>query len=335
MVKNESYLAVTSRASGKPLDLSQFTPGEIHPVWFHIIDNGIGEPIRVPILVARGKKDGPVLGLTAAVHGNELNGIPVIQQIFRNLDLENLRGTLVGVLAVNIPAVLMEQRRFIDDVDLNRIAPGKLNGNVSETYIYRFIDNIVTQFNYLIDLHTASFGRVNSYYVRADMSDEATSRMARLQNPDIILNDEPYNKSLRGTAASMGIKSITVEMKDPHLFQRDVIENGLEGIRNVLFDLEMQSGALSCYMETTILCERSQWIYTDAGGILYVRPDVTQRVAKGEKLAIVRDIFGNVAHEYYAPDNGIIIGKSTNPVNQTGSRIVHLGLQYKEIPCLV
>jgi hypothetical protein len=315
-------------------NLGRFAKGKIHPTWFHIIDNGIGEPIRVPILVARGKADGPVLGLTAAVHGNELNGIPVIQQIFRTLDVNQLRGTIVGVLAVNIPAVLMEQRRFIDDVDLNRIAPGKLNGNVSETYIYRFIENIVTQFDFLIDLHTASFGRVNSYYVRADMSDPATARMARLQNPDIILNDEPSDRSLRGTAASMGIKSITVEMKDPHVFQKDVIENGLEGITNVLCDLDMQSGELSCYTETTILCDRSTWIYTDVGGILYVRPKVTQLVEKGDRLAIVRDIFGNQEREYKAPEKGVIIGKSTNPVNQTGSRIVHLGLNPQVIPCL-
>ena len=64
------------------LNIEQTPPGTIGEYWLHIINNGIGEPVRLPILVARGVEDGPVLGLTAAIHGNELNGIPVIQKLF-------------------------------------------------------------------------------------------------------------------------------------------------------------------------------------------------------------------------------------------------------------
>lgn len=314
------------------LRIDEFPKGEITETWLHIINNGIGEAVRIPMIIARGTEEGPILGLTAALHGNELNGIPVIQRLFKELDVNQLKGTVVGVLVANVPALLLEQRRFVDDVDLNRIAPGKRDGNRSELYIYRLINRIVRHFDYLVDLHTASFGRINSYYIRADMDDPVSARMALLQNPDIILHNPPRGKSLRGNADDRDIKSITVELKDPHVFQYDVIEDSLIGIRNILFDLKMLKGRLRYPEEFTMLCRDSYWIYTDEGGILRVLPKLGQKVQKGEKIAEVQTIFGKVVKIYEATEDGIVIGKSVNPINQSGSRVIHLGVNFEKIP---
>ncbi len=317
------------------LRVENFPKGQITETWFHIINNGIGEAVRIPIMIARGKEDGPVLGLTAALHGNELNGIPVIQRLFKELNVDELKGTVVGVLVANVPALLLEQRRFVDDVDLNRIAPGRPDGNRSELYIYRFIHRVVKYFDYLIDLHTASSGRINSYYIRADMDDPVSARMALLQNPDIILHNPPRDATLRGNADDRDIKSITVELKDPHIFQYDVIKDSLVGIRNVLYDLKMLKGKITYPEEFTVLCRNSYWVYTDEGGILRVRPKIGQLIKKGEVIAEVQTIFGKVVKTYEAPEDGIVIGKSVNPINQAGSRIIHLGVQTEKIPCRI
>ncbi|HMO37893.1 MAG TPA: succinylglutamate desuccinylase/aspartoacylase family protein [Saprospiraceae bacterium] len=330
-----NFLQETTPDFIQELDLQQLPPGTISEQWLHIINNGIGEPVRIPILVARGRYEGPVLGITAAIHGNELNGIPVIQRLFQEIDVTQLHGTIVGVLVLNVPGLLLEQRKFNDGTDLNRISPGKATGNISELYINRIVERILRNFTYLIDLHTASFGRVNSWYIRANMSIPITSRMARLQNPDIILQNPPGDGTFRGTASALGIRSITLELKDPHVFQFDVIEDALVGIRNVLYDFKMLEGSLVCRSEYTILCERSYWIYTDEGGILEVYPQVQERVKKGSLIAEVRTIFGKSIRQYFAPEDGIVIGKSVNPVNQTGSRILHLGLAPQQIPCIV
>ncbi len=328
MLENNSHHHI------KALNIEDFPKGKISEAWLHIINNGIGEPIRMPILIARGREDGPVLGLNAALHGNELNGIPVIHKLFAELDMELLKGTIVGVLVANVPAFLLEQRKFNDGVDLNRIAPGKANGTQSQVYIHRLLNRVISKFDYLIDLHTASFGRVNTYYIRANMNDEVTSRLARLQNPDIILHNPPNDSTLRGQAEDRGIKTITLELKDPHLFQHDVIEDGLVGLRNVLYDLKMVEGQVLCPVDYTVLCENSYWIYTDEGGILNVLPELGQYVSKGEKIAEVKTVFGKLVKEFFAPEDGIIIGKSVNPINQTGSRIIHLGVNTKKIPCV-
>jgi predicted deacylase len=121
------------------LDPGQVPAGTIQKYWLPMITDGVGAPVRVPVLIARGKNEGPVLGLTAAIHGNELNGIPVIQRLFAALDASELSGTVIGVPVMNIPGLMLEQRKFNDGVDLNRIAPGDPDGNLSQVYIYRLI----------------------------------------------------------------------------------------------------------------------------------------------------------------------------------------------------
>ncbi len=316
------------------LHLDQIARGTISYKWLHIINNYIGEPVRIPLIVARGLHDGPVLGLTAAIHGNELNGLPVIQRLLNSLNVDQLHGTVIGVLCVNVPGLLREQRAFVDGVDLNRITPGRPNGNVSQLYIYRFIDRILKQFNYHIDLHTASFGRANSYYVRADMADARAARMARLQMPQIIVDNKSNDNTLRGYAEELGIHSITVELMDPHIFQKGVIRESMVGIYNILYDLNMLEGDLVCPVKRTVLCRNSYWMYTDEGGILQVLPEICDLVEPGQKVAEVRSIFGQIAKEYHAPEHAIVVGRSVNPLNQTGSRIVHLGIAPEEIDCI-
>ncbi|MCA9653939.1 MAG: succinylglutamate desuccinylase/aspartoacylase family protein [Myxococcales bacterium] len=303
-------------------------------MWLHIVNNKLGEPIRVPLVVIRGRHEGPVLGLTAAIHGNELNGIPIIQHLVGQLDPEHLHGTVVGALVLNVPGLLLEQREFNDGQDLNRSAPGDPRGTVSQVYVHRIIERIVSRFHYHVDLHTASFGRVNSHYVRADMDHEITARMARLQSSQIIVHNVAADRTLRGAAAARGIHSVTVELRDPHVFQHAVIEDGTIGILNLMADLGMLEGDVLCPVSETVLCRRSEWLYTDEGGILYVHAKVMQELAEGDLLAEVRTIFGDVVKDYRAPHPGIVVGKSVNPLNQTGSRIVHLGVEPTRVRCV-
>ncbi len=300
-------------------------PATLKYYWLEIISDGFANPVAIPLIVARGVKDGPTLGLTAAVHGNELNGISVIQRLFNEIDVNELRGTIVGVPVVNVPAFMRKKRRFNDGVDLNHIMPGKADGNVSQMYAFRFIDRLVNRFDFLLDLHTASFGRINSYYIRADMSQPVTKELALLQNAEIIVHNPPSDGTLRGAAAELNIPAITLEVGNPNTFQKRLIRSGIEGIHNVLCHLNMIDDEKEINERETVLCKNSMWLYTDKGGLLTVHANLLDRVKPEDCIATLRDIFGQKVAEYYPPREGIVIGKSISPVNQSGGRILHLG----------
>ncbi|RMG58412.1 MAG: peptidase M14, partial [Bacteroidetes bacterium] len=296
----------------KSLDLAAAPAGQISRYWVHVVSSGMGQPILIPIIVAKGRAPGPVLGLTAAVHGNELNGLPVVQKVFQLVHIDRLAGTLVGVPVVNAPGFLLNQRTFNDGKDLNRLMPGKANGTTSEVYAHRILQKVARHFEYLIDLHTASFGRVNSYYIRADMEHPVTARMAELQNAEIIVNNAGGDGTLRSAVAALGIHAITVEAGDPHKFQKGMIRSAITGIMNVMSDLGMIEDPILPPEVPPVRCHKSYWIYTQAGGILEIFPKITEQVKAGERIALVRNLFGDVIREYHAPENGIVVGRSIN-----------------------
>lgn len=308
------------------LELGKAPSGAITRYWLYVVSDGMGMPVYIPVIVAKGLKEGPTLGLTAVVHGNELNGIPVIQQLFNQIDIAALEGTIVGVPVVNYPAMLRMERPFIDGVDLNQIMPGKANGNVSQVYAHRLVHSVICEFDYLIDLHTASFGRTNSYYIRVDMDHPVTRSMALLQNAQIIVHNHPAPGTLRAAAEALGIHAITLEVGNPNTFQKGMIRSSLTGIHNLLSHLGMIKNKIEPAAQEPVICKSSYWIYTDQGGIIHVRPELAAMVKKGEVIATLRNIFGDLIKEYPAPEDGVVIGKSVNPVNQTGGRILHLGI---------
>ncbi|MBP9873448.1 MAG: succinylglutamate desuccinylase/aspartoacylase family protein [Haliscomenobacter sp.] len=314
------------------LDLSQVPAGKISRFWIPVMRNALSQPVCVPVLVAKGAAPGPVLGLTAAIHGNELNGIPIIQTVFGRIDPSRLKGTLIAIPGMNVPSIDLSQRLFPDEEDLNRVFPGKPDGTSSEQYSYVAFQKIISQTDYLIDLHTASFGRVNAMYVRADLRKDTLARLARLCDADILLDGKSAStanaaagRTLREEADLHGIHTITIELGDPQVYQPEMIRRGSVSIMNILSHLGMSDWPAET-PPPAALCTRSYWIYTDEGGLLEVPVETAQRLRKGDLIGILRNPFGDVIKRYYAPEDGIVIGKSSNPANRSGGRILHLGI---------
>jgi predicted deacylase len=123
----------------------------------------------------------------------------------------------------------------------------------------------------------------------------------------------------------LGIPAITLEIGDPQKFQPTYVRSSRIGLRTVLAAAGMLPRRTVSEGPEPVLCERSSWMYTDRGGLLEVLPRPTERVSRGERVAVLRNAFGDVIREYDAPEDGVVIGKSVNPVGQTGARILHLG----------
>mgnify|MGYP002785262496 CR=1 FL=1 len=169
-------------------------------------------------------------------------------------------------------------------------------------------------------------------YVRADVKNDTLFTLAKLLEPDIILNNKgnpsfgsEESKTLRAAALEKGIHSVTVEYGDPQVFQTVMISRGVNGILNIMAWLGMLTEPEKV-KKLPVICKKSYWMYTDAGGYLEVLVELNQVIEKGAPIAIVRNAVGDKIKEYYAPESGIVIGKSTNPVAMSGDRILHLGI---------
>ena len=308
------------------LDLDRLERGHTHRLRVQLVEGPLGEPARVPVIVVHGASPGPVFGVTAALHGNELNGIPTIHRLIRTLDPTHMCGSVVCVPVVNIPGFRQQVRQFHDGQDLNRIMPGKEDGNCAQVYAWRFMDRVVSSLDVLFDLHTASFGRVNSFYIRADMEDPVVARYARLIGAEIILHNAGSDGTLRGACAARGISAITVEVGNPQAFQDGYIESSRVGLRDVMEEMGIVAPDDEAATHQAIECTSSFWLYTDRGGLLDVLPKLRQRVRVGDPVAKLSDTWGHIKAEYSAPTDGIVIGRATNPVAHTGARILHLGV---------
>ena len=312
--------------SKEELNLEELKEGQKHRIYVHLSENSLGIPWRIPIVVVKGMKKGKTLGVTAAVHGDELNGISTIFKLIEEIDPQELTGNLVLVPICNVPGYLSNKRYFADNVDLNRIMPGSPDGNASRIYAHHFTSKIIKKFDYLLDLHTASHGRVNSLYIRADLDNEETRTLAYLQNPQIIVKKYDETGTLRGWANEQGIPAITIEIGNPNAFQHSLIDETLEGILNTMRHLKMINGEVEDLVADATICDHSFWIYSKKGGIVDVLPSLRDIVKKGEVIAYVYDVFGGIKEEVISSRTGIVIGKNVSPNCLAGARLVHLGV---------
>ena len=307
------------------LDLGTLAPGRVHALWLSLMQDGLGCPVRIPLLIGRGRRAGPTVGITAAVHGNELNGIPVIHSLFHHLAGAKVRGTVLAVLAVNVPGVHRRERLFLDQGDLNHRFPGAPVGPTATQFAFRLLDQVVSHLDVLVDLHTASMGRVNSLYIRADMRSSSIAGLAYRMRPEIIVHNPPTDGTLRGAAQDVGIPALTVEIGNPQRFQRDYVRRTRLGLQTVLSHLGVIKRRPTVLGEPPVLCAESDWIHTEEGGLLTVLPELTDRVEQHQPIAHLRDVFGTDLRTMLAPSSGVVVGKAVDPIAQTGARVVHLG----------
>lgn len=288
--------------------------------------DALSRPLEAPFVVVRGQHPGPTVGICAAVHGDELNGIKIIHRVLERANADEMHGSLVCAPVVNIPAFQAGQRRFPeDDRDLNHMFPGKAEGMPSSQYAHAFIATFLPACDYLIDIHTASQGRINSFYVRADLHSPEARELALLMDPEIILHGRSGDGTLRNAARVRGIPAITVEAGNPHVFQGRMALQGETGIFNILAKLNVIRGAEPVLGTPPVICKSSKWLRTRAGGLLETHFGLCDRIEKKQHLAEVRDPFGYEVQSYHAPGDGIVIGMSRSPVAVPGTRYCHLG----------
>jgi predicted deacylase len=304
---------------------------EIKPGNRETIDLPLGKlythaPMSMPVQVVRGKKPGPHLFVSAAIHGDEINGVEIIRRLLKLPSLNRLRGTLIAVPIVNVHGLLTHSRYLPDRRDLNRSFPGSEKGSLAARLAWLFMKEIVANSTHGIDIHTGAAHRNNLPQIRANMDDPETEQLAHAFGVPVILFSSLRDGSLRECAAENGIPMLLYEAGEALRFDEVSIRAGLRGITNVMRELGMlpKLKKRSKKHPEPVVARSSSWVRAPGGGILRPMAGLGSRMKKNAILGVISDPFGEREVQVLSPCDGIVIGRTNLPLVNEGDGLFHV-----------
>ncbi len=289
---------------------------------------GTGEQ-GAPVTVINGRQAGIALCLTGGIHGDELNGIEVVNRIASKLDPKLLRGVVIAVPVVNVSGFQRSSRYLPDRRDLNRYFPGNPNGSSAARVAHHFFQSVVVGCDLLVDFHTGSFERSNLPQVRGDLRLREVMDFARNFGATTVLHSPGSRGMLRVAATDAGIPAVTFELGAPIRLDQKEIDFGVRAIETLMSKLEM-SNRLRVWNEPQPVLYRSQWLRTDVGGLLIGSVELGVRVIPGQVLGVVRNPLTGDEAKIVSNARGKIIGLALNQQVMPGYAVFHIGVESTE-----
>ena len=305
----------------------EVAPGEQAQVDLPIADLSIRVPIAMPVHIINGRREGPTLFVSAAIHGDEINGVEIIRRIMKLSTLGSLRGTLIAVPIVNVPGFLNLSRYLPDRRDLNRSFPGSARGSLASRLAGLFLDQVVSNSTHGIDLHTGALHRENFPQIRVDMNDRAALRMACAFGVPLVLNAEYRDGSLRDAANTLSVPVIVYEAGEALRFDESAIRSGVKGVTRVMQELGMlRSRARGSTRRDPLLLHSSRWIRAPSSGVVRANQPIGAYIKQGQILGVLSDPLGEEDTEIRSPVDGVIVGRTNLPLTHEGDALFHIGL---------
>jgi len=283
--------------------------------------------ISLPVVVIHGAEPGPRLWLSAAIHGDEINGVDIIRQVLEIIKPKKLKGTLLAVPVVNVFGFIEQSRYLPDRRDLNRCFPGSPQGSLASRLAHLFMTEIVNHSTHGIDLHTAGQPRTNLPQIRANLDDPETYRCATAFGAPLLLHANTRDGSLRQSASKKGIPVLLYEAGEALRFDPESIRIGIEGIFRVMATLEMYENPFFSSQTNSIEVRETKWIRASISGIFHLQVKLGQTVEKRELLGFITDTFGDTNIKVRSPQAGIVIGHTQNPLVNQGDGIINLAIK--------
>lgn len=281
--------------------------------------------LDMPVHVIHGKREGPVLFISAAIHGDELNGIEIVRRVLATKSLSKLKGTLIAVPVVNAYGLIHQSRYLPDRRDLNRNFPGSEKGSLAARLANVFMQEIVTQCTHGIDLHTGSNHRTNLPQIRANLDDAETSLLAHSFGVPVLINSSMRDGSLRAAAGELGIPMLLYEAGEALRFDEVPIRAGVAGVISVMRELGMLPVSKKPRKRQQPFSARSSsWTRSPESGMLRTNVALGERVNQGDLLGFVDDPNGGFICAIHAANSGIVIGRLELPIVHEGDAVYHI-----------
>lgn len=286
-----------------------------------------GTRIDIPVIIQRGKTDGPVLLLIAGIHGDEVNGIEIVRQIIRNKYNVPDAGTIICIPVVNVFGFLSQDRKFPDGKDMNRMFPGSKNGPLASRFAYAIMNDIIPHVDYVIDYHTGGDERFNYAQVRLETVDDETLELAKVFGTKFIINSVNRSKSFRQSTTKLGKKVLLFEGGKSLNLDRIVTQRAIEGTMRVIQHLGMKNfdeEDTANRESVSLLVSSSRWIRAGKSGMYRSFTKLGTEVVKGQILGSISDPFGGREKMVKATNDGYIICQNHTPIVNQGDALFHI-----------
>lgn len=284
--------------------------------------------MSIPLEVLRGKKDGPVLFISAAIHGDEVNGVEAIHQILQSSLLKNLQGTLIAAPIVNIYGFNNKSRYLPDRRDLNRCFPGSSKGSLGSRLAEILMREVITHCTHVIDLHTAALHRTNLPQIRASFEGEKAREVQELAESfgaPVMVKSNLRDGSFREAVRTQGIPILLFEGGEALRFEPSIIRTITKGCFNVMRKMGMLKGKGKTPLEG-IYAQKTAWMRASKSGIFKMRKKLGDVIKKGDVIARITDPYGTIVEPVTSPYDGVIIGMNLVPLVMAGEALCNLGL---------
>jgi len=313
-------------AHHKPLKIGdvEVRPGQRVTVDLPIARLYTDTSLNMPVKVIRGRRAGPVLFISAAIHGDELNGVEIIRRLLKRPSIRSMRGTVIAVPIVNVHGFIDQSRYLPDRRDLNRSFPGSAKGSIAARLANTFLKEVVLKSDFGIDLHTGAIDRSNLPQIRANLDDPAVTELAQAFGAPVIVNANMREGSLRACAAGHGIPVMIYEAGEALRFDELSIRAGIRGILQVMRKLDMLPPGRGKAISQAVMARSTSWVRAPSSGIVSGAVALGSRVKENDRLALISDPLGDREETVRSPYDGIVIGCSRLPLAHEGDALFHI-----------
>ncbi len=300
-------------------------PGESKLVQINIARLPTGTLIHIPVHVFNGKKAGPTVLVQAGLHGDEINGVETLRRMLQDNLFNIKKGAVIVVPILNVFGFIHFSRDVPDGKDVNRSFPGRRTGSLASRIAYTYTSQILPQVDYGIDLHTGGGQRYNFPQVRYSQEDKESKKLAEAFNAPFYFASRLINGSFRKTSLQMDVPTIVFEAGESMRFDESCINQGIQGIRNVLGALGMLTKKQTAGKKKAIELQRTRWVRASRAGMFIPQMENGGRVAKGQILGLISDTYAKKNKKIKAPLDGYVFCINHQAVVNQGDALFHLG----------
>lgn len=290
-------------------------------------------PMHIPLHIIHGKKAGPILLVTGMLHGDEINGVAIVQKLLHFMESRKLAGTLIAVPVVNVYGLISQQRYLPDRRDLEGNFPGSPSGSYAARYAHFFIEEIFSKATHCISLHSGERYFQKHPQIVTNLKRKEARLLAKVFKAPLVIHSDSNYGFLWQMDEEKGIPTLLYQTGEGMRLDYAGINLGVRGIIKVMQNLGMIQSYTKSFPQNPLEIEETSWIRSPSSGLCRLFYKLGSFVKKGSEVASISDPFGtDQRFTLSSPFDGIIIEQNNAPLTHEGEPVVKIAITEKKAP---